>query len=146
MNNAATTSATVTTLNPIPNATAQRSTALPVIDNFRFVNLYLSHRLFFGANRHSPDKRSRQLEKSTGRGEISGTGGNISELCRSLEERPGTCVDGLSVSPKGAGAVFSSRPHFMSMPLCGSSDFMPSIIAMFLQQPHMPMPDCFCDC
>jgi hypothetical protein len=34
MNNAATTNATVTTLNPIPNATAQRSTALPVMDNF----------------------------------------------------------------------------------------------------------------
>ena len=41
-NNTATTSATVTTLNPIPNATAQRSTALPVMDHFRFVNLYLS--------------------------------------------------------------------------------------------------------
>ena len=69
MNNAATTNATVTTLNPIPNATAQRSTALPVMDNFRFVNLYLSHPFFFGANRHSPDKRSRQLEKKYGPGE-----------------------------------------------------------------------------
>ena len=63
MNNAATTNATVTTLNPIPNATAQRSTALPVMDNFRFVNLYLKSSVFFGANRHSPDKRSRHLEK-----------------------------------------------------------------------------------
>lgn len=30
----------------------------------------------------------------------------------------------------------------ISMPLCGSSAFMPSIIAMFLQQPHVPIPIC----
>lgn len=56
MNNAATTNATVTTLNPIPNATAQRSTALPVMDNFRFVNLYLSHPFFLGRTGIRPTK------------------------------------------------------------------------------------------
>jgi len=56
MNNAATTSATVTTLNPIPNATAQRSIALPVIDHFRFVTLYLSCPLFLGERAFSRQK------------------------------------------------------------------------------------------
>jgi hypothetical protein len=71
MNNAATTSATVTTLNPIPNATAQRSTALPVIDNFRFVNLYLSHRLFFWGEQAFARQKITPVRKKYG------PGGNI---------------------------------------------------------------------
>ena len=68
MNNAATTNATVTTLNPIPNATAQRSTALPVMDNFRFVNLYLEFIRFFWGEQAFAQQRSRQLEKKYGPG------------------------------------------------------------------------------